>query len=504
MKHLKELLSSEVKQLTLSLDNDGEERGESYTANAIKLLREEAPGITLNIVPPKELGEAKDLDEFYRSQGEEALKAFLESAPVPYFLYQLQEITEQHTAGGELSPKQVSSYLQDLVEYGSALPGMDKGRFYKEAELYTKEALGVTGADFLEAANELQNRKEEEKLQNKLNRLQAEAKKLQEEGSPLEALKLLEDGVGEARRKIVGTPVELHSWEDIIEDFTKEEDALETGYKSLDKWVRIPRAVNTVIAGKPSHGKTTFMLNLLYRLVKNNPGESFFFFSYEEPRVKLYTKLLSVIVGEQLIASQGNLEYLRFYLRERRTDNDKIEAAKRELGELIDEGRLQVLSTPYTYEEARPIISQLKELGRPVGACFFDYIQKIPGEGRDIRNKVVGASGELLKAANESGAAVILGSQFNREGAKKGEPRLSDLNESSAIEQDASLVLSVYNYAMDITEDERGEQELSPEEYELKIKVLKQRERGNVGRSVTLDFNAPLQLITDPEEEDSF
>ena len=57
---------------------------------------------------------------------------------------------------------------------------------------------------------------------------------------------------------------------------------------------------------------------------------------------------------------------------------------------------------------------------------------------------------------------------------------------------------------MDITEDERGEQELSPEEYELKIKVLKQRERGNVGRSVTLDFNAPLQLITDPEEEDSF
>lgn len=503
-KHLKELLSSEVKQLTLSLDNDGEERGESYTANAIKLLREEAPGITLNIVPPKELGEAKDLDEFYRSQGEDALKAFLEAAPVPYFLYQLQEITEQHTAGGELSPKQVSSYLQDLVEYGSALPGMDSGRFFKEAELYTKEALGVTGADFLEASNQLHSRKEEEKLQNKLNRLQVEAKKLQEEGSPLEALKLLEDGVGEARRKIVGTPVELHSWEDIIEDFTKEEDALKTGYESLDKWVRIPRAVNTVIAGKPSHGKTTFMLNLLYRLVKNNPGESFFFFSYEEPRAKLYTKLLSVIVGEQLIASQGNLEYLRFYLRERRTDNDKIEAAKRELGELIDEGRLQVLSTPYTYEEARPIISQLKELGRPVGACFFDYIQKIPGEGRDIRNKVVGASGELLKAANESGAAVILGSQFNREGAKKGEPRLSDLNESSAIEQDASLVLSVYNYAMDITEDERGEGgELNPEEYELKIKVLKQRERGNVGRSVTLDFNATLQLITDPEE-DSF
>jgi replicative DNA helicase len=500
-KHLKALLSSEVKELTLSLDNDGKERGESYTANAIKLLREEAPGITLNIVPPKALGEAKDLDEFYRSQGEDALKAFLESAPVPYFLYQLQEITEQHTAGGELSPKQVTSYLQDLVSYGSSLPGMDSGRFFKEAELYTKDALGVTGADFIEAANKLQQRKEEEQLQTKLTRLQGDAKKRQEEGSPLEALKLLEDGVGEARRKIVGTPVELHSWEDILEDFSKEEDALLTGYESLDKWVRIPRAVNTVIAGKPSHGKTTFMLNLAYRLTKRYPGESFFFFSYEEPRAKLYTKLLSVIVAEQLIASQGNLEYLRFYLREQRTDNEKIEAAKEELKELVDSGRLQILSTPYTYEEARPIISQLKELGRPVGACFFDYIQKIPGEGQDIRNRVVGASGELLKAANETGAAVILGSQFNRAGAGRGEPLLSDLNESSSIEQDASLVLSVYNEAM----DERGEEgELNPEEYELKIKVLKQRERGNVGRSIILDFNAPLQLITDPEEGDSF
>jgi replicative DNA helicase len=503
-KHLKELLSSEVKRLTLSLDNDGEERGESYTANAIKLLREQAPGITLNIVPPKKLGEAKDLDEYYRSQGEDALKAFLKSAPVPYFLYQLQEITEEHSKGGELSPKQVNSYLQDLVEYGSSLPGMDSGRFFKEAELYTKEALGVTGADFIEASNELHSRKKEEQLQAKLKRLQAETKKLLEEGSPLEALKLLEDGVGEVRKKIVGTPVELGSWEDILEDFTKEEDALKTGFPSLDKWVRIPRAVNTVIAGKPSHGKTTFMLNLAYKQAKLYPGESFFFFSYEEPRAKLYTKLLSLMVGEQLLSSQSNLEYLRYYLRERRTDNDKIEAAKEELEELVDSGRLQVLSTPYTYEEARPIISQLKALGRPVGACYFDYIQKIPGEGKDIRNRIVGASGELLKAANESGAAVILGSQFNRAGAGRGEPLLSDLNESSSIEQDASLVLSIYNSAMDAKDSEGGaEEELNPKEYELKIKVLKQRERGNVGRSIMLDFNAPLQLITDPEE-DSF
>jgi replicative DNA helicase len=507
-KHLTELLSSDIKEVTLSLDNDGEEKGEKQTRAAIKLLREEAPGITLNIVPPKELGEAKDLDEYYRSQGEDALKAFLKSAPVPYYIYQFDEITEKHTAGREegLSEKQLRNYLQDVVEHSSSLPGIDKGLFLGQAEKYCKETgLRVTGADFLEAANELHSRKEEEKLQNKLSRLQADAKRLLEEGSPLEALKLLEDGVGEVRKKIVGKPVELlHSWEDIIEDFTKEEDALKTGYKSLDKWVRIPRAVNTVIAGKPSHGKTTFMLNLVYKQAKFYPGESFFFFSYEEPRAKLYTKLLSVIVGEQLSNSQSNLEYLRFYLRERRTDNEKIEAAKEELEELVDSGRLQVLSTPYTYEEARPIISQLKELGRHVGACYFDYIQKIPGEGKDIRNRIVGASGELLKAANESGAAVILGSQFNRAGAGRGEPLLSDLNESSSIEQDASLVLSIYNSAMDAKDSEGGtEEELNPKEYELKIKVLKQRERGNVGRSIMLDFNAPLQLITDPEE-DSF
>jgi hypothetical protein len=57
---------------------------------------------------------------------------------------------------------------------------------------------------------------------------------------------------------------------------------------------------------------------------------------------------------------------------------------------------------------------------------------------------------------------------------------------------------------MDDKDSEGGaKKELNPKEYELKIKVLKQRERGNVGRSIMLDFNAPLQLITDPEE-DSF
>ncbi|THH34530.1 DnaB-like helicase C-terminal domain-containing protein [Neolewinella litorea] len=501
-KHLDALRHSSVKRLTISLDNDGKDRGESYTAKAIELLREQAKGLTVNVIPPKELGEAgKDLDEFYRNQGEEALRAFLEEAPVPFYLYKLQEITDKHEREGGLSHKQVSNYLEELVEYGTSLPGMEKGRFFKAAEEYTKGALGVTGADFIEAANSLHERKEGEQLQTKLSRLQTEAKKLQEEGSPLEALELLEKGVEEARRKIVGKPVELHSWEDIIEDFTREEDALTTGYASLDKWVRIPRAVNTVIAGKPSHGKTTFMLNLCYRMAKEYPGESFFYFSYEEPRAKLYTKLISLMIAEQVNPSQGNLEYLRYYLREQRKDNDKIERAKKKLEELVDTGRLQILSTPYTYEEARPIITQLKGLGRPVGACFFDYIQKIPGEGKDIRNRIVGASGELLKAANESGAAVVLGSQFNRAGADKKEPQLSDLNESSSIEQDASLVLSVHNFSMDITEDERESSGQAPEEYELKIKVLKQRERGNVGRSVTLDFNAPLQLITDPTED---
>jgi replicative DNA helicase len=498
-KHLEGLLQTEVREVTLSLDNDGEERGGKYTAAAIKLLREEAPGITVNVIPPKELGEAKDLDEFYRSQGEDALRAFLEATPVPYYLYQLQEITDKHNVEGGLSSREVTRYLEELVAYGTELPSIDKGRFFNEAEELTKP-LGVTGADFIEASNSLYQRRKEEETKRGLEQLQAKAKRLQEEGSYLEAMEVLEEGLQELRSDVVGPLAEVHSWEDVLEDFTKEEDALKTGYPSLDKYVRIPRAVNSVIAGKPSHGKTTFMLNLLYRMATNYPGEAFFFFSYEEPRAKLYTKLLSIIAGEQLIDSQNNTEYLRYYLREQRTDNAKIEAAKKRLEELVNEGRLQVFSSPYTNREARQIIGQLQGLERPVGACFFDYIQKIPGEGKDLRNKVVGASGELLKAANESGAAVILGSQFNREGAGRKEPLLSDLTESSSIENDASLVLSLYNYAMDITEEERTEQGLSPEEQELKVKVLKQRERGNVGRSVTLEFNAPLQLIKDATE----
>ena len=59
--------------------------------------------------------------------------------------------------------------------------------------------------------------------------------------------------------------------------------AYKTGYSSLDKFIGFTPGAITLIAGRPSHGKTTFMFNLLLEMSKLYKDESFYFFTYEEP-----------------------------------------------------------------------------------------------------------------------------------------------------------------------------------------------------------------------------
>jgi len=78
---------------------------------------------------------------------------------------------------------------------------------------------------------------------------------------------------------------------------------------------------------------------------------------------------------------------------------------------------------------------------------------------------------------------------IQQRGSKRGESqKLFDLKEASEIEQDAGLVLRVYNSVLDMAGDEGNSMNTTGSATEIEIAVLKQRE-GKVGEEITLELD---------------
>ena len=77
-----------------------------------------------------------------------------------------------------------------------------------------------------------------------------------------------------------------------LQDLQNSPRGLKTGFKGLDGRVVIQPLTLNFVAGRPSHGKTTVMLNMLRNMIRSNPDKAFMFYSYEESHVDIYTKIL--------------------------------------------------------------------------------------------------------------------------------------------------------------------------------------------------------------------
>jgi DNA primase catalytic core len=284
-----------------------------------------------------------------------------------------------------------------------------------------------------------------------------------------------------------------YTCEQFLEEVLKNtNNGLKTGFLELDKHITIQPSSLAFIAGRPSHGKTTMMLNILRNVLedKNNEDKAFLFYSYEETRSDILIKIiLSVANDSELDEQLKNASAEGTNLRQRALNNFKnhplcvkenakgevsalnsvLDEAYKKVNTWIKEGRLEILTPKSSAESLSTAIiercmafqrekgqlneqeQKTKQVGvkKEVAAVFIDYVQKLTTEEERVnrQQEIQRICQTLLSTALDKrvGTSIILGAQVNRNVTSFDTLTLDNMREAGDIEQDANLVLGIWN-----------------------------------------------------------
>jgi len=486
--HIQDAVAKGARKVTLCFDAD--EAGRNGMDKALEVLKA-FPRLKVYVaeLPDGAGGGKMDPDQLIREQGVDALQAVIAGA-IPAWEYELGQLLEPFTKG-ELLPKEVDQLLERSVAIANDLVDpMDRDRF-TYTFLYQVDGLGVTKESLQGAQEQLRYEKDREKQRKDLVSLVSTVNR-EIEKDPTAAIDQLEQGLRVLRRERGSKLLHPATYGGWLDHMSTAPPALRTGYATLDAVARIPQAAITLVAGRPRHGKTTVMMNLLLSMAELHAGKRFLFFTYEEPSAHILTKLLNSTLGVDLTdryreyeEASTNYSYLGAYLRSGRTDVAEVERAKEKLRDLMESGRIQVIDGSYTVEDLRAILEAIP--AGEVGAVFLDYIQRMSTakQTQDKRTEIAHISDQLLQIAKGTGLPLILGAQLNRAGVSSTDkrPTLENLKEAGNLEEDANLVLSVYNESAEGKAEDGGEW---GREVTLELRALKNRDGAPNGNAELL------------------
>lgn len=209
-----------------------------------------------------------------------------------------------------------------------------------------------------------------------------------------------------------------------------------SGFPDLDsKLAGFQKSDLVILAARPSMGKTSLALDIARQatLHHNVPVG---FFSLEMSSQALVDRMLSAEAGVdswKMRTGKGLTE----------DDYEKIQGAMARLSK----APLYIDDQPgSTMLRMRSVARRLKS-DHGLGMIVVDYLQLIlPGQRYDsMVNQITEISRALKNLARELDVPVIALSQLSRAvEARGGKPRLSDLRDSGAIEQDADIVMFIH------------------------------------------------------------
>jgi replicative DNA helicase len=244
-------------------------------------------------------------------------------------------------------------------------------------------------------------------------------------------------------------------------------NGLDTGFLDLNKLTGgLQKGEMVIVAGRPSMGKTAFALNIAEHLavVAKQPVAVF---SLEMSKQQL---------AQRLLCSRSGVNSQR--LRSNTLGGDEFNKLAHAAGELtgapmyIDD--TPALSLLALRAKARRLAARFD-----IKALFVDYLQLMTCVGSESRQQEVSEISRGLKAlARELNVPVVCLSQLNRQPeAREGHrPRMGDLRESGAIEQDADVVLMLHRESYFHNEPEWAQEH--PDEINLAEAIIAKNRNG--------------------------
>ena len=223
-----------------------------------------------------------------------------------------------------------------------------------------------------------------------------------------------------------------------------------TGFSRLDTYTAgLQNSDLIIIAARPGVGKTSLALNMAENAAIRSKAVTAIF-SLEMGKEQLVNRVLS---SEALVEMEK--------LRVGDVGANEMTRLAHALKDIVT-APIYIDDTPgITASEIRAKCRRLK-LEKGLDLVIIDYLQLMQGSqsGRREGNRAVEVaeiSRSLKIMAKELNVPVITLSQLNRSGENTGRrPKISDLRESGAIEQDADIVLLLYDPS---TENKEGEAE---------------------------------------------
>lgn len=481
---LQALEQNSTQELLLALDSDP--AGQAATVKVLEQLR----GSQLRAYVVTLPAGYKDPDELVRAEGLEALRRALHAAESGA-RWQARYICALH---GLETDQGRDRALEQALETWSRIEDELERRDFLEA---LQEATGLSGEEL--AYRSLQQAQRAAQSRSEAV-AKATARTIQERaaaGDLLAVEQALVEGLQRLRSARGVTLPEPYGIDQLNGDLQAAGEGLATGYPALDRLCRIPQGALTIVAGRPGHGKTTLQLNLLLNLARRYPEKAFYFFSYEEARRALAVKLIMILAGEVIERHSNFGGYVGYLKGLQPQERREINRAEVEYEKLAAEGRLILAEGRRAAEELAATIGALADRTE-IGAVFVDYIQKVPLQRpAEVRYMEVKRVSELLlEQAVSHDLPIILGAQLGRAQGQERKVRLDNLRESGDIEQDANLVLGLYNGAVDQAE-ENGAAGAGGPTVPLEISILKNRV-GAAGGKVALSFEPPTFRITEP------
>lgn len=211
-----------------------------------------------------------------------------------------------------------------------------------------------------------------------------------------------------------------------------------SGWPTLDKILGCMDPGDlVVVAARPSVGKTAFMMNLACLLTTN--GVPVFVASLEQAAIELADRTLAAY-------APLNLGMIR---------DGRIAGHEEKL--LNASSKISKLPITFDHNSEQSVLDIIASMRRSykngVKVAMIDYLQLIQADDtRANRQEQVASMTRKIKiAARQIGIIVVLLAQLNRESDKRadGRPKLSDLRESGAIEQDSDVVMLLHTAAED-------------------------------------------------------